>query len=66
MIARTRAEFSFKVSTKRFTQNYCFQESGWLLFPGRSPDYWAHEFAGEAFHKNFNVASHYAEDTMIL
>ena len=33
MIAKTRAEFPLKVSTKRFTQSYCFQESGWLLLP---------------------------------
>ena len=30
MIAKTRAEFPLKVSTKRSTQNYCFQESDWL------------------------------------
>ena len=33
IIAKTRAEFSLKVSTKRFTQNYCFQESGWRPLP---------------------------------
>ena len=33
MIAKTGAEFPLKVSTKRFTQNYCFQESGWLPLP---------------------------------
>ena len=32
MIAKIRAEFPFKVSTKRFTQNYCFQELG-FSFP---------------------------------
>ena len=30
MIAKTSVKFLQKVSTKRFTQNYCFQESGWL------------------------------------
>ena len=44
MIAKTRAEFPLKVSTKRFTQNYCFQESGWLPLPV------AHQITG---HTNF-------------
>ena len=44
MIVETRADFPFKVSMKRFTQNDCFQESGWLLIPGRSPDYRTHGF----------------------
>ena len=66
MIARIRAEFPFKVSTKHFTQNYCFRESGWLLFPGCSPDYWTHRFPVKAFRENFNVTSYYAEDTMVL
>ena len=33
MMAKTRAELPLKVSTKRFTQNYCLQESGWLPLP---------------------------------
>ena len=66
MIAKTRVEFPLKVSTKRFTQNYCFQESGWLHFPGSSPDYWTHLFPVEVFRENFNVTSYYAEDTMLL
>ena len=66
MIAKTRAEFPFKISTKHFTQNYCFQESGWLLFPGSSPDYWTHGFLVKVFHEKFNVTSYYAEDTMAL
>ena len=64
MIAKTRAEFPFKISTKHFTQNYCFQESGWLLFAGSSPDYWTHGFLVKVFHEKFNVT--YAEDTMAL
>ena len=59
-------QFLFKVSTKRLTQNYCFQESGWLLFPGSSPDYWTHGFPVKAFCENFNMTSYYAEDTMVL
>ena len=39
LIPQNRVKFSFKVSTKRFTQNYYFQESGCPLFPGSSPDY---------------------------
>ena len=38
------AEFRFKVSTKRFTQNYSFPESGWLLFSSSSLYNWAHAF----------------------
>ena len=66
MIAKTRAEFPFRVSTKRFTQNFCFQESGWLVFLGSSPDYWTHGLLVKAFRENFNVTSYYAEDTMVL
>ena len=61
-----RSDFPFKVSTKRFTQNYCFQESGWHLFPGSSPDYWTHGFPVKASRENFNVTLYYAEDTMVL
>ena len=43
-----------------------FQESGWLLFPGSSPDYWTHGFLMKAFHENLNVMSYYAEDTLVL
>ena len=66
MIAKTKAEFSFKVSTKHFRQTYCFLESGCLLFPDSSPDYWTHGFPVKAFRKNFNVTSYYAEDTKVL
>ena len=66
MRAKTRADLPFKVSPKRFTQNHCFQESGWLLFPGSSPDYWTHKLPAKAFRENFNVTSNYAEDTMVL
>ena len=44
MIAKTRVKFLFMFLQKRFTQNYCFQESGWLLFCGSSPDYWTDGF----------------------
>ena len=60
MIAKTRDEFPFKVSPKRFTQNYCFQESDWLLLPDSSPDYWTHGFPVKAFRENFNVTLYYA------
>ena len=66
MIAKTRADFPFKVSTKRFTQNYCFQESDWLLSPGRLPDYWTQGFSVKTFRENFNEMSYYAEDTIAL
>ena len=66
MIAKTRAGFPFKVSAKRFTQNHCFQESGWLPFPGSSPDYWTYGFPTKTFRENFNETSSYAEDTMTL
>ena len=66
MIAKTAADFPFKVCTKRFTQNYFFHEYSWLLFPGSSPDYWAQGFLAEAFRENFNVTSYYVEDTMVL
>ena len=59
MIAKTRAEFPFKVFTKRFPQKYCFQKSGWLLFSDSSPDYWTYGFPMKAFREN-------AEDTMVL
>ena len=48
LIARTRTDFPFKVSTKRFTQNYCFEESGWLLFPGNSKDFWTQRISCES------------------
>ena len=66
MIAKTKAEFLSKVSKKCLTQNYCFQVSVWLLFPGSSPDYWTHGFPVKSFRENFNVTSYYAQDTMIL
>ena len=66
MRAKIRAKFPFKVSTKRFAQNYCFQKSGWLLFPGSSPDNWTHRFPVKAFRENFNWTSYYAEYTMVL
>ena len=62
----SRVSFPRKVSTKRFTQNYYFQESGWLLFPGSSSDNWTHGFSVKAFRENFNVRSYYAEDTIVL
>ena len=64
--AKNRAEFPFKVLTKRLAQNYSFQDSGWLLFPGSSPNYWTHGFHVKAFRENLNVTSYYAEDTMAL
>ena len=66
MIVKTRANFPFKVSTKYFTQNDCLQESGWYLYPSSSPDCWTNAFPMKASHKNFNVRSYYAEDTMVL
>ena len=62
MIAKTRAQFPFKF----LAHNYCFQESGWLLFPGSSPDYWTHEFPAKAFHENVNMTSYYVEDDMVF
>ena len=66
MIAKTRAEFPSKVSTKRFTQKYCFQESDWLHFPRSAPDYWTDSFPVKVFRENLNVTSYCAEDTMVL
>ena len=66
MIAKTRTEFPFKVSTKRFSQNYFFQESSRLLFSGSSPNYWTHGFPVNAFLGNFRMISFYAEDIMVL
>ena len=66
MIAKTRVYFSFKVSTKRFTQNYCFQEFGWLLFPGSFPDYWTQGFPVKVFCEIFNETSYYSEDIMVF
>ena len=66
MIAKTRAEIPFKFSEKLFTQNYCFLESGWVIFPGSSQDYWTYGFPVKAFRENFNVTSYYAEDTKVL
>ena len=66
VIVKTRADFPFKVSTKHLTQNYYFQESGWLPFPGSSPDYWTHGFPVKNSRENFNVMSYYAEDIMVL
>ena len=64
--AKNRAKFPFKVLTKRLAQNYCSQDSGWLLFPGSSPNYWTHGFHVKAFRENLNVTSYYVEDTMAL
>ena len=66
MMAKTGTEFPFKISTKHFTQTYYFQEYGWPLFPGSSPDYWTHGFLVKVFFEKFNVTSYYAEDTMVL
>ena len=66
MRAKARAKLPFNVSTNCFTQNYCFQESGWLLLHGSSPDYWTHGFPMKAFRENFNVTSYYTEDSMVL
>ena len=66
MKTKTRAEFPFKVSTKRFPQNYFFQGSGWLFFPGSLQDYWKHGFPVKALRENFSMKSYYAEDTMVL
>ena len=66
MIAKTRTEFPFRVSTKRFAQNYCLQKSGWLLFLSSSVDYWTHGSPMKAFRENFNVTSYYTEDNMAL
>ena len=54
MIAKTRAEFPLKVSTKRFTQNYCFQESGWLHFPVAHQIIYIYIYKNLTF-KTFNV-----------
>ena len=66
MLVKTRAEFPFKISTKCSTENYCFQESGWPLFPSSSPDSWTHRFSVKAFCEKFNVTSYYGEDIMAL
>ena len=66
MIVKTRAEFPLKVSAQCFTQNYCFHESGWFLFPGSSPDYLTHAFPLKAFCENFNVTSYYAAGAIVL
>ena len=42
--SKDQSRFLLKVSTKCFTQNYCFQESGWLPLPI------AHQITG---HTNF-------------
>ena len=66
LTAKNRAKFPFKVSTKHFTQNCCFQESGWLFYPGSSPDHLIHGFPMRAFHENFIVTSYYTEDIIVL
>ena len=66
MIVKTRAEFPLKVSAQCFTQNYCFHESGWFLFPASSPDYLTHAFPLKAFCENFNVTSYYAAGAIVL
>ena len=66
MIANTRTEFPLKVSTKRFTQNYRFQEPGWFHCPDNSPDYWTPSCPVKVFRENFNVTSYHAEDIMVL
>ena len=66
MIAKTRVEIPFKVSTKCFAKNYCFQKSGWHLLPGNPLDNWAHGFHMEAFCGSFNVMPYYTEDVMVL
>ena len=66
MIEKTKAEFHFKFSIKRFAQKYYFQKSSWLLFPGSPANYLTHKFPVTAFRENFNVMSYYAEDTMVL
>ena len=65
-IAKTRAEFSLKVSRKCFVQNYCFQKSGWLVFTSSLPDEWTQGFPMKAFCENFTVTTYYTEDTTAL
>ena len=60
------APVPFKVSAKHFAQNYCFQESGWLFFPGSSPDYLTHGFPVKACRENFNAMSYDLEDPILL
>ena len=57
MIAKARAEFPFKVSTKQFAQNYGVQNSGWLFLLGSPPDYWTREFPVKAFCENLNMVA---------
>lgn len=63
---KNSAEFRFKVSTDLFTQNYYFQESGQLIFPGGSTDFWTHGFSMKSFREYLKLTSCYAEDTMVL
>ena len=56
MIAKTKAKFPFKVFMKCFAQNNYFQESGWLVCTGRSPDYWTNGSVMRAFCENFNMS----------
>ena len=65
-IAKTRAEFSLKVSRKCFVQNYCFQKSAWLVFTSSLPDEWTQGFPMKAFCENFTVTTYYTEDTTAL
>ena len=63
---KNSAEFPFKVSTDLFTQNQYFEESGQLIFPGGSTDFWTHGFSMKPFREYLKLTSCYAEDTMVL
>ena len=61
---RLQPTFLLKFPRNTSHKNCCFHESGWLLFPSSSPDYWTHWFPVKAFRENFNVTSYYTEDTI--
>ena len=53
MKARCRNIFKKLFYFKFLVYIYCFQESGQLLVPGSSSDYWTHGFPVKAFRENF-------------
>ena len=59
MLATKKAIFFYRVFSKRFAQNYCFQNFSWLLLP-YSPHYsWTYKFLVKAFPENFNLTACY-------
>ena len=63
---KRQSRVPFKFSTKRFTQNYCFQESGLRFSFPVAHQITRHGFHVKGFRENVNETLYYAEDAMVF